>query len=387
MFALRGGKIYTVTNGIMEKGTVLVEGAHILAVGEQVPIPEGICDYDVTGRVITPGWIDCHTHLGIAVEGTGSYGNDKNEVDMSLGPHLRALDGINPEDAGLRDARCGGITAVIVTPGSENVIGGLSVAIKTAGQVVDDMVLRQPAGLKVAFGENPKIKAMQRQSGSPSTRMGIAALLREQFVKGQNYLLRREKHRQDPQGAFERDLALEALAGVLTGEYPLRAHAHAAEDIMTAIRIAEEFKISLVLEHATEGDKVADEIAKRRIPCSIGPTLTARVKVELENRRYATATVLQRAGVKIALVTDHPILPVNALRMEVVMAISHGLTEEAALRAVTLDAADIMGVGGRIGSIEKGKDADLVIWSGSPFDIYSRIEKVFISGRLVYAAD
>lgn len=384
MFALRGGKIHTVTQGVIEVGTVLVKGSCIIGVGKDIPIPAGTHIYDVTNQVVTPGLIDCHTHLGIAVEGAGSYGNDKNEVDLPAGPHLRALDGISPEDVGLRDARGGGITSVIATPGSENVIGGLSVAIKTAGCVVDEMIVRQPAGLKVAFGENPKLKAMQKQSGYPSTRMGIAAMLREQFVKAQNYLKRREKSRANQHALFERDLALEALAGVLKGEYPMRAHAHAADDIMTAIRIADEFGVSLVLEHATEGHKIAGEIAKRKIPCSIGPTLTARVKLELQDRRYATASALQQAGVKIALVTDHPIQPVNTLRMEVIMAMGRGLAEEAAWRAVTIDAADILGAGHRIGSIEQGKDADLVVWSGHPFDIYSRVLQVFINGRLVY---
>lgn len=387
MFALRGGKIVTVTQGTIEGGTVLVEGSRIMKVGREVTIPEGTCIYDITDQVVTPGLIDCHTHLGIAEESTGSYGNDKNEAELPLGPHLRALDGINPADPGLRDARCGGITAVIVTPGSENMVGGLSVAIKTAGGVVDQMVIRHPAGLKVAFGENAKRKAMQNQSGCPSTRMGIAALLREQFVKAQNYIMRRESHSRNPQLPFERDLALEAFAGVLKEEYPMRAHAHAAEDIMTAIRIAEEFHLPLTLEHATEGHKITEEIAKRQIPCSIGPTLTARVKVELKDRRYETAALLQQAGVKIALVTDHPILPVNSLRMEVVMAISHGLSEEAAWRAVTIDAAEIMGASHRIGSIEKGKDADLVVWNGHPFDLYSKVMKVFINGQLEYEAE
>jgi imidazolonepropionase-like amidohydrolase len=387
MLALRGGKIYTVTQGCIEGGSVLVEGSRIIDVGKDIRIPEGTHIYDLAHQIVTPGLIDCHTHLGIAVEGSGSYGNDKNEADLALGPHLRALDGINPEDAGLRDARCGGITAILVTPGSENVMGGLSVAIKTAGKVVDQMVLRHPAGLKVAFGENPKRKAMEKQSGCPSTRMGIAALVREQFVKAQNYLLRGENDMQKQRLPQERDLTLEALAGVLKGEYPMRAHAHAAEDIMTAIRIAEEFSIPLILEHATEGHKIAEEIARRNIPCNIGPTLTARVKVELQDRRYETATVLQRAGVKIALVTDHPIQPVNTLRMEVVMAISHGLSEEAAWRAVTIDAAEIMGVSRRIGSIEKEKDADLVVWSGHPFDIYAKVRKVFINGQLEFAAE
>jgi imidazolonepropionase-like amidohydrolase len=239
----------------------------------------------------------------------------------------------------------------------------------------------------VAFGENPKRKMLQKQAGCPSTRMGIAALIREQFVKAQYYLDQWEQHQAAPEQPFQRDLGLEAVAGVLKGAYPMRAHAHAAEDIMTAIRIADEFQISLVLEHATEGHKVVEEIAKRNIPCSVGPTLTARVKVELKDRRYFTPAVLHQAGVRFALVTDHPILPVNCLRMEAIMAIASGLPETAALRAVTIDAAQIIGVSDRIGSIEVGKDADIVVWSKHPFDLYAQVEHVFINGQQILLAN
>jgi imidazolonepropionase-like amidohydrolase len=247
------------------------------------------------------------------------------------------------------------------------------------------MLLRHPAGLKVSLGENPKRKAMQSKSGFPSTRMGVAALIREQFVKADNYLQKWERSKKDPAMPFERDLTMEAIAGVLKGEYPLRVHAHAAEDIMTAIRIADEFRIALTLEHATEGQRIAEEIARRGIPCSIGPTLTARVKVELQNRQYSTPAVLYRHGITFALVTDHPILPINCLRMQAIMAINEGLPVDAALRAVTLDAADIMGVKSRIGSLEAGKDADIVIWSGHPFDPGTKTEQVFINGQRVYS--
>lgn len=385
MIALKGGTIYSITNGIIKQGTVLITGSKISYVGTEMEIPPEYKVINVKDKVVMPGLVDCHTHLGIAVEGVGNDGNDKNEIDLTVGSHLRAIDGINPADAGLHDARCGGITAVIVTPGSENVIGGLSVAIKTAGGIVDRMLLRQPAGLKVAFGENPKRKVLQKQTGCPSTRMGIAALIREQFVKAQYYLEQWERQQETPGQPFQRNLGLEAIAGVLKGTYPMRAHAHAAEDIMTAIRIADEFRIPLVLEHATEGHKVVEEIAKRNIPCSVGPTLTARVKVELKDRRYFTSAVLHQAGVRFALVTDHPILPVNCLRMEAIMAIASGLPEIAALQAITIDAAAIMGVSDRIGSIEVGKDADIVVWSKHPFDLYAQVEHVFINGQQIFS--
>lgn len=377
MLAITGGTVDTVTNGVISGGTVLVDNGRIVAVGAKLPIPHDAVVVDATGLVVTPGLIDCHTHLGLAEEGAGAARLDKNEVNEPVCPHLRAIDAINPEDPGLADAYCGGITGIIITPGSENVIGGQSVAIKTYGRVVDDMVLRQPAGMKIALGENP-IKTYLTKDRPPSTRMTVAGMIRESLVAAQNYGRRRQA------GQEERDLRLEGLLQVLEGEIPLRVHAHAADDIMTALRIADEFNLRLTLEHATSGHKVARELARRGVAAAVGPSITARVKVELKDRSYRTPALLYRAGVKVALITDHPFLPINCLRLEAALAMREGLPREEAFKAITINAAEIIGVSRRIGSLEAGKDADLALFSGDPLDVKTRVEMVFVNGEQVY---
>ena len=376
MLAITGATIQTIANGCLQEAAVLIEGGKILAVGRNLTIPQEAKLVEARGKVILPGLVDCHTHLGIAEEAVGQAHVDKNEVNDPVCPHLRALDGINPEDLGLGDALNGGVTSIIVTPGSENVIGGQSIAIKTRGRFIDEMILRQPAGLKIAFGENP-INTYMPKDRAPSTRMTIAGLLRENFVAAEAYA------RKLSAGNVERDLRLEALVKVLNKEMPIRAHAHAADDIMTAVRIADEFDVKLVIEHATSGHKIADQLAKRNIPAAIGPSITARVKVELKDRTYQTPYLLHQAGVKFALVTDHPFLPINCLRLEAALAVREGLPYDAALRAITLTPAEIIGVEAQIGSIEPGKAADLAIFSGDPLDVQSKVEQVYIDGRLV----
>ncbi|TCL31799.1 imidazolonepropionase-like amidohydrolase [Anaerospora hongkongensis] len=376
MLAITGGVVHTVSNGTLEGAVILIDQKKIIAVGQHIAIPSHATVISAAGKEITPGLIDCHTHLGIAEEGVGQAHIDKNEVNSPLCPHLRAIDAINPEDQGISDALCGGVTTIIVTPGSENVIGGQSVAIKTYGNVIDHMVLRQPAGMKIAFGENP-IQIYMAKDRPPSTRMTIAGMIREQLVAAQNYA------RNMASGNGERDLRMEALVQVLNREIPLRAHAHAADDIMTAIRIADEFNLLLTLEHATAGHKIAEEIAKRSIPAVIGPSITARVKVELKDRTYRTPALLHEAGVKIALITDHPFLPINCLRLEAALAIKAGLPRAEALRAITLHAAQIIGVSNRVGSIEVEKDADLVIFDGDPFAISTHVANVIVDGQII----
>ncbi|MDR3564823.1 MAG: amidohydrolase [Negativicutes bacterium] len=378
MLAISGATIHTGSGPAITVGTILIDNGKILAVGEHIPVPHDAGVFNASGKIITPGLIDCHTHLGIAEEGVGQAHLDKNEVADPICPHLRAIDAINPEDEGLEDAVAGGVTAVIVTPGSENVIGGQSVAIKTFGRVVDNMVLRNPAGLKMALGENP-IQMHSPKDRPPSTRMTIAGMIRENLVAARDYCRKGE--------SAGRNLRLEALAKVLSGEIPLRMHAHAADDIMTAIRIAQEFDLQLTLEHATAGHKVADAIAASGFPVAIGPSITARVKVELKDRTYRTPAILHAAGVKVALITDHPFLPINSLRLEAALAIKEGLPADVALQAITLSAAEIIGIADRVGSIQPGKDADLVIFSGDPFAIATKVEKVFIDGHPVYGTD
>ncbi|SEP15171.1 amidohydrolase [Propionispora vibrioides] len=373
MLAILGGTVYTVSGDIVPNACLLIDQGKFLAVGSRLAIPHDALCLNVTNKVIIPGLIDCHTHLGIAEEAVGTAHIDKNEVNQPICPHLRALDGINPEDRGLEDAYTSGTTTIIVTPGSENVIGGQSIAIKTYGKVIDHMIMRQPAGIKMAFGENP-IQMYMKKDRAPSTRMTIAAMIRENLIAALNY----EKDLAN--GKVGRDLKMEALLMLLHGEIPLRAHAHAADDIMTAIRIADEFGLKLTIEHATSAHKIAEELACRSIAATVGPSITARVKVELKDRTYRTPAILHQAGVKIALITDHPFLPVSSLRLEAALAIREGLPETVALRAITLSAAEIIGVSDRVGSIEPGKDADFVILDGPPFAVSTKVEHVFING-------
>lgn len=378
MFAICEGTVYTAAAaGTLTGATVLIQNGKIAAVGRHIPIPHDARIINAKGMKITPGFIDCHTHIGLAEEAAGAAHLDKNEVNDPVCPHLRAIDGIDPEDPGLRDAYSSGTTTMIITPGSETVIGGQSVAIKTYGHIIDHMILRQPAGIKMAFGENP-IKTYVNKDKPPSTRMSIAGIIREALIQAQNYQKKADA---------DRDLRMEALSLLLNRKIPLRAHAHAADDIMTAIRIADEFNLKLNIEHATAAHKIADELARRNVTATIGPSITARVKVELRERTYSTPALLHRAGVKIALITDHPILPVSSLRLEAALALREGLPRDIALKAITLSAAEIIGVSDRVGSIEPGKDADLVILDGDPFAVATNIKQVFINGKTVFSQE
>lgn len=376
MLLLKGGTILTITQGIIQDGMILIENGKILAVGKKLDYPSTAEIIEAEGKIIMPGIIDAHTHLGISEEGIGEEGWDYNEEVDPVTPYLRALDGINTQEMGVIDALRGGVTTVMVAPGSANVIGGQVAVIKTAGDWLPEMVLRECAGLKVAFGENPK-RVYGEQKKTPVTRMGTAAVLREWLVKAQNYLAKQDKE--------DRDLGLEVLAKVLKREIPLRAHAHRADDILTALRIAEEFGVDIVIEHGTEGHKIADILARKKIPVVYGPAMTSRCKIELRERLEATPGILAKAGVKVALTTDHPVLPVQFLNIGAGVAVREGMAEEEALKAITLHPAEILGVADRIGSLEEGKDADLIILSGHPLEVSTKVEKVIVNGEVVFA--
>ncbi len=385
MLAVTNGKVYTVTSGTFDQGTVLIEKGIIRQVGPagEVKIPPGADIIDARGGPVTPGFIDAHSHLGLAEEGVGWEGSDVNELTDPVTPHLRAIDAINPEERGLRDAVEGGITAAWAAPGSGNVIGGQGVTIRTLGRTVEEMVLRGPWGLKVAFGENPKRVYGERKK-SPATRMATAGILREWLVKGLNYLEKLDREPTDSEKPPERDLKLEAIARVLKREMPLRAHAHRADDIMTALRIAREFGVDLVIEHCTEGHKLASELAEAGVPVVIGPSLTSRSKVELKDRTLKTPGILARAGVKVALMTDHPVIPVHFLPLCAGLAVREGMEEEEALRAVTINAAEILGISDWLGSLEPGKEADVVVFDGHPFELRTRVRYTIMRGKVVY---
>lgn len=382
MKAIKGGTVYTMKGEVIEGGTVLVEGGKIAKVGKDLSIPEGCEVIDATGKYVFPGFIDAHSHVGIFEEGVGEIGEDGNEMTDPVTPHLRALDAVSPEDKAFDDAVKGGVTCVFTGPGSANVIGGQSIAVKTYGRVIDKMVVKAPAGLKVAFGENPK-RVYGQQKKMPSTRMGTAALLREALTKAKNYL-EKKKIAMEKGEFFEKDLKMEVLCDVLEKKIPLRAHAHRAFDIMTAIRIAKEFYVDIVIEHCTEGHLIADELAELGVPAVVGPSLTSRSKIELKDLSFRTAGILANRGVKVAIMTDHPVIPVQYLNVCAGLAVREGMKVEDALAAITINAAEIIGIQDRVGSIEEGKDADIVVWDGFPLEVMSKPELVIIDGKVVY---
>jgi len=379
MQAIVGGKIITMQGGYYPKGTVLMENGKITAVGEKIPVPDGADVYDAVGQVVMPGFIDAHTHLGMLEEVFREEGDDLNENTDPITPHLRAIDAINPLDLGFQDALAGGVTTVVTGPGSANILGGEMLVLKTLGTVVDDMVIQYPIGLKAALGENPKRSYGQRKK-TPVTRMASAALLRETLVRGIEYIKKMERASRGEGEYPERDLKLETVARVLRREVPLRVHAHRADDIMTALRIGSEFNLQLVIEHCTEGHLVANKLARAGVPAVIGPVIVNRAKVELQNRSLETAAVLAGYGVNFAIMTDHPVVPIQYLSISAGLAVRGGLSEEQALRAITIDPARILGLEHRIGSIAPGKDGDIVVLSGHPFDLRTVVKRVYVSG-------
>jgi imidazolonepropionase-like amidohydrolase len=374
MLAITGAKIITMAGRTIEKGTVLADKGKIIGVHEGMLIPPGAEIYDAAGLIVMPGMIDSHSHVGIVEEIYREEGDDSNETTGPVTPHLRAIDAVNPMDLGFRDALAGGITTLVTGPGSANIIGGEMVAMKTHGTVVDDMIVRFPVGLKAALGENPK-RSYGRDKKTPATRMASAAIIREALIQGLEYLKKE---------APERDLKMESLGRVLRGEVPLRVHAHRADDIMTALRIAAEFDIDLIIEHCTEGHLIAKRLAQKKIPVVIGPLIANRAKVEMQGITLETARVLAENGVMFAIMSDHPVVPVQYLAVSAALAVKGGLSEDHALKAITINAAKILGLEKQIGSIEPGKDADIVVFDRHPLDITSRVKQVFVNGEKVF---
>ncbi len=389
MLAIKGGKIYTITNGVIDEGTILIEDGKIKSVGKSVKVPEGAEVIDAKGKVVMPGLVEAHCHIGIWEEKIGWAGSDGNEATDPATPHMRALDGIkaNADEGGLIAALEAGVTTAQILPGSANVIGGTGVVIKTAPKVVtDEMVIRSPSGMKVAFGENPRRVYGVEQKKTPSTRMGVAGVLREWLQKAKSYMEKKERFKDQPEKLPEVDIRLEALELVLKGEIPLRAHAHRADDIATAVRIAEEFGVEMSWEHATEGHRVAEWIAEKGIPAVWGPSLTARSKWEMRELSFDTPRILYEAGVKFAIQTDAVGSSIAFLPLCAGMAVKHGLPYDEALKAITITPAEILGVDDRVGSIEKGKDADLRILDGDPLELRTRVEMVIIDGEIIHRA-
>lgn len=384
MILVKNGRIYTMAGPVLAGGSVLIEDGKIVAVGLDIAAPEGAQVIDAAGRMVIPGMIDAHCHLGMWETAIGFEGDDGNEMTNPNTAQLRAIDAINPMDLSFREAREGGVTTACTGPGSANVIGGTFVAVKTYGNRIDEMIVKDPIAMKCAFGENPK-RVYNAQHKLPTTRMGTAAVIREALQKAKRYLAAIEHAGDDASKLPALDMASEALIPVLRREIPLKAHAHRADDIFTAIRVAREFNVDITLDHCTEGHLIAPHLAKEQLPAIIGPSFGHRTKYELANKTFDTPRVLVEAGIKVAICTDSPVNPLESLPLMAGMAVAAGLDELEALKAITINAAEIVGIADRVGSLEVGKDADLVIYDGHPFEIAGRPWQVLIDGEVVFA--
>ncbi|QGQ19801.1 amidohydrolase family protein [Cellulomonas sp. JZ18] len=384
--AVTGGYVVPVVGPPVEGGTVLVEDGRITAVGADVAVPDGARVVDATGRWVLPGFVEGHGHVGLHEEGEGVAGNDTNEMTTPNTAAVRAIDAVNVDDEGFRDALSGGVTSVVVKPGSGNPIGGQSVAMKTwGGRTVDEQVISAAVSVKSALGENPKRVYGERKQ-LPSTRLGTALVIREAFAKARHYAAARAaaEAKGEP---FAPDLALETLARVLDGELVWDQHTHRHDDIATALRLADEFGYRLVINHGTEGHKLADVLAERDVPVIFGPMFTSRSKVELRDRAIGNLAAIAAAGVRVAITTDHPVVPINFLVHQATLAVKEGLPRQTALEALTVNPASFFGLEGRVGALEPGRDGDVVVWSADPLDVHARVEHVLIEGRTVYTWD
>ena len=383
MLLIKNGYIKPMVGADIENGSVLIgDDGKIVAVGEDLSAPEGCTVIDAEGRLVTPGCVDAHCHIGLDNEACGWEGMDYNEIVDPITPHLRAIDSINPMDEAFPNALRGGVTAACTGPGSANVVGGTFVAIKLHGKRVDKMIIKNPIAMKCAFGENPKRCYGQGGKKAPMTRMGTAALLRELLFKAQKYLAAKEAGKEP-----NFDMKLEAMIPVLKGEIPLKAHAHRADDILTSIRIAKEFGVKITLDHCTDGALIADELAEEGLCAFVGPSLGSKTKIELMNKSFTTPAVLHAAGVPVSIITDAPVIPLQYLPMCAGLAVNSGLSKEEGWRAITINPAVATGIGDRVGSLEPGKDGDVVVWTADPLTtLGGEAWMTVVDGKIVYKA-
>jgi imidazolonepropionase-like amidohydrolase len=381
------GTIMTMSAETIENGYVRTQGGKITNLGEMAQSPqagEGEEVVDLAGRFLLPGFIDAHTHLGLEEDGQGDEGDDINEMTEPVSPHLRAIDGINPFDRCFREYREAGVTTAVISPGSANPLGGQICAVKTIGRWVEEMVVAQPLAMKLALGENPKMLYGDK-SLSPSNRMTTAAIIRENFYKAQKYKQDKERAVEEGETLPDYDARCEALLPVLAGQMQVHIHAHRAYDILTGVRLAKEFGLDYVLVHCTEGHMIADILGELKAKVICGPLIGARTKPELSNFHPGNCKALADAGVKLAICSDHPEVPGHLLSYSVALACRAGLSRQDALRALTIHAAEVVGLSDRLGSIAVGKDADLLIFAGHPLEGAAEPEMVFIGGKRIHS--
>ncbi len=402
MICIQNGLIHNAITKEAFTGDILIEGGKILEIGKDLGIQAGLgapeesgqgspdCTdkggrtdiqvIDATGLQVYPGFVEAHGHIGLDGYGIGYEGMDYNEMNDIVCPQLRGIDGVKPLDPAFAMAAAAGVTSVCVGPGSANVLGGTFTAIKTVGKRVENMVIRDGVAMKCAFGENPKRVYRDKKD---SSRMTTAYLLREMLYKAREYMEKKEAAGDDVSKRPAFDMKLEALVPVLKKEIPLKAHAHATEDIFTALRIAREFDVKITLEHVTEGHLIVEELAAEQVPLAVGPTLASASKFELRNKNWTTPGLLAAAGCQVSIITDSPVIPQEYLPLCAGLAVKAGMDPFQALQAITINPARHVGIGDRVGSLEVGKDADIVITDGCPFEVTTMVKQVLIDGKPV----
>ena len=380
MLCIKNGTIY---NAICKEGfqaDILIDDGKIKTIEKNIEVADNVQIINAEGLQVYPGFVEAHGHIGLDGYGIGYEGMDYNELNDIISPQMRGIDGVKPFDPAFAAAAAAGGTCVCVGPGSANVLGGTFTTIKTVGKRVDNMVVRDNVAMKCAFGENPKRVYRDK---TDSSRMTTAALLREALFKAKAYLENKEAAGDDFTKRPKFDIKLEALIPVLKKEIPLKAHAHATEDIFTVLRIAKEFDLEITLEHVTEGHLIAEELAKENVPLAVGPTLTSASKFELRNKSWTTPGVLAAAGCQVSIITDSPVIPQEYLPLCAGLAVQAGMDPFAALQAITINPAKHAGIADRVGSLEVGKDADIVITDGSPFAVSTKVKYVLIDGEIL----
>lgn len=384
MLLVKGAKIYPVVGATIDAGMMLIDDqGKIAAIGKSIDAPKNTPVMDLTGKVILPGLIDAHSHVGVWGDGEGSAGYDGNESPDPVNAKVNALDATNPLQRSFNSAREGGITTLQIVPGSGNPIGGQGFVLKAKGVIVDDMVVRHPSGLKGALGENPKRFHGQNLKHAPSTRMGTAALIRDYFRKAEDYMRNKEQAQVDGK-PFDIDLNYEPGVKVLKKEMPFRVHAHRHDDIVTVVRLCEELDVDYSIEHCTDGHLIADFLGNKKVVAHVGPGLSSRSKVETANFTDKNPAILAKHGVTVCLVTDHPFLDCRYFLAYGAVAHKHGLPFHETIEAMTINPARSLGVADRVGSLEVGKDADFIVLSGEPFIYTSVILSTHIEGEKVW---
>ena len=378
---IKNGLIHTVAEKEPFKGDILAVDGKISEIGTCLEVTEDTVIIDATGLEVYPGFVEAHCHTGLDGYGVGYEGRDYCELNDLVTPQLRGIDGINPMDPCFEHARNAGVTCLATGPGSADVLGGTFAAVKTIGKRIDKMIVKNPVAMKCAFGENPK---NCYQDKGDTSRMTTASLLRNELFKAKAYMEKKEAAGNDVLKRPEFNLKLESLIPVLKHEIPLKAHAHQANDIFTAIRIAKEFGVGLTLEHVTEGHLIALDLAGEPVPMAVGPTLGHATKFELQNKSWTTPGILAKNGCLVSIITDAPVIPQEYLALCAGLAVKAGMDEYEALKAITINPAKHLGIEDRVGTLEKGKDADIVITDGNPMVVETTVKYVFIDGALVH---